>query len=137
MDIQRQPKLQFKGINIVQTNFNAIQQFNSEEKINLEVEAKLIKPTDEEHFQILMNVSVSVENYFDLGIVAIGNFDLSNDLQGESRQAFINTNAPAIMFPYLRAFITTFSANCGTTLPTITIPPHFFKGDLDTVALNN
>jgi hypothetical protein len=71
----------------VQTHFNAIQEFNSEEKMNLEVEAKFIMPTAEENFQILMNVSLSVENYFNLDVVAIGNFDLSNDLQGENRQA--------------------------------------------------
>ena len=36
----------------------------------------------------------------------------------------------------IASFVTTFSANCGATLPTIIIPPHFFKGDLDIIELN-
>lgn len=136
MDIQRQPKLEFKGINIIRTSFNARRMYNFEENMDLNVDAKLVAPTSEDSFQILMNVSLSVQNCFNLEVVGVGNFDLSNDLEGEERQDFININAPAIMFPYLRAFIATFSANCGETLPKLIIPPHFFKGDLDIMESN-
>lgn len=131
MEIQEQGKLRFNGVNIVRTNFSAKNKFDFEEQIDLDVDVKLVPPTDPVSFQILMDASLSVKNYFKLEVIAIGNFDLVESLQGQERLAFINKNAPAIMFPYLRAFITNFSASCGETLPKITIPAQFFDGELD------
>ena len=136
MEIQEQGKLRFNGVNIVRTNFSAKNKFDFEEQIDLDVDVKLVPTTDPVSFQILMDASLSVKNYFKLDVIAIGNFDLEESLQGAERLAFININAPAIMFPYLRAFITNFSASCGETLPKITIPPQFFDGELDLLVPN-
>ena len=46
------------------------------------------------------------------------------------KEQLIHTNAPAIVFPYLRSFISMFTSNLGT-IPSLTLPTHFFKGKLE------
>jgi preprotein translocase subunit SecB len=63
--------------------------------------------------------------------VAVGNFEISSDeVTEEIRKTLINANATAIMFPYIRAFIATFTANLGHTTGAIDIPTKFFKGNI-------
>ncbi len=52
-------------------------------------------------------------------------------MDDEKKKNFINANAPAIMFPYIRAFVTTLTSNIGLGMAPIVIPPHFFKGALE------
>lgn len=47
------------------------------------------------------------------------------------KKSFVNTNAPAIMFPYVRAFIAMLTSNLGNVTGALNIPPQFFKGDLE------
>ena len=44
---------------------------------------------------------------------------------------FIDINAPAIMFPYVRAFLSTLTANLGAGFPPIILPPQIFQGELE------
>ena len=54
-----------------------------------------------------------------------------NEVEDQNlRSTFINTNAPAIMFPYIRSFISTLTSNVGNVTGTLNIPPQFFKGNL-------
>jgi hypothetical protein len=41
------------------------------------------------------------------------------------------------MFPYIRAFISIFTANLGNTTNGILIPTQFFKGNMDEVNADN
>jgi len=49
------------------------------------------------------------------------------------KKVFVNINAPAIMFPYVRAFITTLTTNLGNVTSPLIIPTQFFKGELEEV----
>ncbi len=82
-----------------------------------------------------MEVDVIRENYFHLNLFAVGTFQISNipDENINLRSNFVNANAPAIMFPYIRAFISTLTSNVGAAAVPITLPTQFFKGDLEVI----
>lgn len=62
----------------------------------------------------------------DLNIVvkAIGIFEFDRDLPDKHKEIFFNSSAPAILFPYIRAYITSLTALSGIQpiiLPTINL----------------
>lgn len=77
-----------------------------------------------------MDIVVSNESYFSLSLRAIGRFKLSEDITEDIKEKFLTANAPAIMFPYIRSFISTFTANLGDVVGVLTIPPQFFNGNI-------
>lgn len=59
-----------------------------------------------------------------IDIEAIGYFKFDENLKDEDKESFFNINAPAILFPYLRAYISTLTALSGINpiiLPTINL----------------
>ncbi|GBD88123.1 hypothetical protein BMS3Abin03_02057 [bacterium BMS3Abin03] len=78
-----------------------------------------------------MKVELNADEYFNLQLLAIGNFEISGEkITKKIRKDFINANAPAIMFPYIRSFITAFTSNLGNVTGSIVIPTKFFKGEM-------
>jgi len=126
MEVGTQAKLSFKGVDILNVNFNAIAPFREDVSIVVACNPKVFYPKEENNiFKILMDVDVKDERYFVLNLRAIGH------IPADLTKNFVNVNAPAIMFPYVRSFITTLTANLGNTTGTLVIPPQFFKGDLE------
>jgi len=131
MNINEQVRLKFHGVNV---------EFNSEQPlidiggkaIQIAVVPKVFYPEGKNrHFTILMDVSTGVEGYFELKVYAVGSFELEREVNPEIKRGFINVNAPAVMFPYVRSFISVFTANLGNTTGTLTIPPQAFSGELE------
>jgi preprotein translocase subunit SecB len=59
-----------------------------------------------------------------IDVSAIGSFEFDNDLPADERKAFFNSNAPAILFPYVRAYIgalTSLSGMNPVLLPTLNL----------------
>lgn len=132
MEVGKQTKLSFLGVDILNVNFVALAPKEGELKIDLSCTPKVFFPEDtKEQFKIIMDVEIKVDEHFQLGLRAVGNFFIESELEDELRRNFININAPAIMFPYVRAFVSTFTANLGNVVGTLTIPAHFFKGELE------
>lgn len=132
MDVANQPKLQFAGVDIVNLKLNTHKPYDGETAIQLNVEPKVFYPEEDKlHFKIFMEVRLECEEFFSLNLMGIGNFMFDKDFDDdELKKAFVNANAPAIMFPYIRAFITTLSSNLGGVTGTLTIPTQFFQGEL-------
>ncbi len=64
-------------------------------------------------------------------MVGIGNFEFDKNCDNpDLKKAFVNANAPAIMFPYIRSFVTNLTSNLGNVTGPIIIPTQFFQGDL-------
>jgi preprotein translocase subunit SecB len=86
-----------------------------------------------------MDVTLKAEKYFSLSLLAVGSFSLNIDSEKEPelKKQFVNVNAPAIMFPYIRAFITTFTASLGNVTGAIIVPTKFFKGKLDELSIDS
>lgn len=135
MEIGVQPKLQFFGVDIPTihlTSSTAITQKDSSDDMKIDIRPKVFYPKDQpRYFKIIMDVRVSSENHFDLSILSIGAFAVNTDITDDIKKQLINVNAPAIMFPYIRSFINTLTANLGSVTGAITLPPRFFRGMLE------
>ncbi len=77
-----------------------------------------------------MNIELSAENFFNLQFLSIGTFEIDGNIDGIIKKNFVNINAPAIMFPYVRSFITTLTSNIGNVTTPLIIPSQFFQGEL-------
>ncbi|MCZ8298507.1 MAG: protein-export chaperone SecB [Flavobacterium sp.] len=135
MSIETQVKLRFLSVDFPVVNFQSEKQLLENQEINIDIEPKVFFPKDNKsHFKIIQEVNISVDEVFNLFIVAIGSFEL-NDVDDEKMKAhFVNMNAPAIMFPYIRSFISTLTSNLGNVTGTLNIPPQFFKGELKQIS---
>lgn len=132
MEVSRQPKLIFHGVDIVNINFNLLGPKAAESKIDVTCAPKIFHPDGITNaFKIFMDVDLQAEGHFLLSLNAIGNFEFDAELTDDLRTMLANSNSPAIMFPYIRSFITTLTANIGTVIAPIVIPPQFFKGALE------
>lgn len=136
MDVKVQPILKFQGIDIVNVNVNLLNPFNYEEQppIDLAIVPKVFYPDDSPNeFTIIIDLKVGSKDFFNIAIVAFGRFTLNKPAIEPEAKPFIDMNAPAIMFPYVRSFLSTLTANLGAGFPPIILPPHFFQGELEIV----
>lgn len=131
MEVNTQPKLSFQGVDIVNVIFEAKAPRGKQIDVDIKCEPVIfLNKKKRDTFSIVMEVKVFNESYFSLSLRAIGKFKLSEDITEDVKAKFLTANAPAIMFPYIRSFITTFTANLGDVVGTLTIPPQFFKGEI-------
>lgn len=133
MEIKDQHQLRFFGVEFINVNFSSYAKVESNKpKIDLKIEPRLFIPKEKpEFFHILMDVSINAEDYFSLSLVAVGTFAVTGEnVDDKLRAEFINANAPAIMFPYVRSFVSTFTSNLGDVTGRLLIPTQFFKGNL-------
>lgn len=93
------------------------------DKLNVHFEQSEYLSDDESLFKYEMNVGIEDDNkYLDIQVVAGGLFEFDKNLTDLEKQAFFSVNAPAILFPYVRAYITTLTSLSGIKpiiLPTL------------------
>ena len=136
MEILGQIQLKFHGVDFPVINLISEKHFihNEDNRIDIDIKPKVFYPKDEpEYFKIIQEIKLSSDKYFDLFILAVGTFELKAELDEKTKKSFVNINAPAIMFPYVRSFISTLTANLGNITGTLTIPTQFFKGELEEI----
>jgi preprotein translocase subunit SecB len=133
MEIKEQISLRFKGISFPSVQLASNKPYVETEgnNIKIDIQPKAFIPADSPNkFQIIMNVELSADDYFNLKVTGIGSFELSEEnVTPEIRKSFINANSTAIVFPYIRAFIATLTSNLGNVTTPILLPTRFFKGD--------
>lgn len=135
MSTETQVKLKFISVDFPLVNFHSEKQLKEDQGINIEIEPKVFFPKEQpSHFKIIQEVNISVNDTFNLFIIAIGNFELNNVDDEKIKDNLVNMNAPAIMFPYIRSFISTLTSNLGNVTGTLNIPPQFFKGELKQIS---
>ena len=133
MEIKNQHRLRFYGVDFPNVEFTSFKPVSGKTpEIHINIEPKIFLPKDKkEYFNIVMKVELNADEYFNLQLLAIGNFEISGEkITKKIRKDFINANAPAIMFPYIRSFITAFTSNLGNVTGSIVIPTKFFKGEM-------
>ena len=136
MEVSNQIQLKFHGVDFPVINLNSEgHYFQSEDNnIDIDITPKVFYPKEEpEYFKIIQEIKLTADNFFSLFIVAVGTFELKADLDERIKKGFVNVNAPAIMFPYIRSFISTLTTNLGNVTGPLTIPTQFFKGDLEEI----
>ena len=131
MEVKNQPKLSFHGVDFPKVFFDCKDFYDKKNQIDLNIDPKVIyKEGNNKMFRILMDVNLSCKDFFKLSLIAIGTFELTENLNDDLKKQFINANAPAIMFPYVRSFISTLTGNLGNITGALNIPTQFFNGTL-------
>ncbi len=135
MEIDIQPKLRFHGVDVVNLKFEANNMYDGKTSIDIKIEPKVFYVPDRtSEFKIIMEVSLRCEGFFILELIGVGNFEFDSEFGDEElKKIFINANAPAIMFPYIRSFISTLTSNLGNLTGSLVIPTQFFHGELPEV----
>lgn len=136
MEVSNQIQLKFHGVDFPVINLNSDEPFfqNEENGISIDITPKVFYPKEQpEFFKIIQEIKLSSDKYFNLFILAVGTFEIKADIDEKIKKSFVNINAPAIMFPYIRAFISTLTTNLGNVTGALTIPTQFFKGELEEI----
>lgn len=136
MEVADQIQLKFHGVDFPVINLKSDNPFvqSPENAINLNIVPKVFYPKEQpDFFKIIQEVNLSCENFFELSIISVGTFELKADVDVNLKKNFVNNNAPAIMFPYIRAFISTLTSNIGNVTSPLIIPTQFFKGELEEI----
>ena len=135
MEIKEQTRLRFIGMDFPSIEMRSKKPFieTEDNKVNIEITPRFFTPKSPKNlFKIIMQAELSVDDHFELKIVGIGTFELSKeDVSEDERRMFVNANATAIVFPYMRALIATITANVGKVITPILLPPRFFHGDIE------
>lgn len=136
VEVADQIQLKFHGVDFPVINLKSENPFvqSPGNIINIDIKPKVFYPTEQpDYFKIIQEVTLSSSNFFELFIISVGTFELKANVDENLKKVFVNINAPAIMFPYVRAFITTLTTNLGNVTSPLIIPTQFFKGELEEV----
>lgn len=118
-------KFRFKQYQIVKSNIEIKNPSTISDRLEISINKSEAINQDEHKYRLTFGVSVSDENKSLLiDILCHGFFDFEEDITDDEKKVFFNTSAPAILFPYIRAYIstlTTLSGVRGIILPTINL----------------
>lgn len=117
-------KFRLKNFIISSSSINIEDNFSSDTKLDIEL--------NQEGSVFINNIYVSSlevrvfneTKTLDINVKLKGIFEFDNDIDNHSKENFFNINAPAILFPYLRAYVTSLTALSGISpviLPTINL----------------
>ncbi|MFA6334558.1 MAG: protein-export chaperone SecB [Bacteroidales bacterium] len=115
-------KFQFKGFSIIRSLIERSGN-NTSKKLSLGFTPKGIINKGEETFQLHLGVKIEDENKsLKIEIEAVANYTFASKTGLDSLSNFFYINAPALLFPYIRAYISTLTNLSGfepINLPTL------------------
>ena len=116
-------KFRFKGYKIVESHISTNPEEEASQNLNVEFEQTIGVNEEGHNMRLEMIANINDGNkMLVIKVKALGFFEFDSDLNPEEKEIFFRTNAPAILFPYLRAYITTLSSLSGVKpviLPTL------------------
>jgi len=65
------------------------------------------------NFTLFLDVSVADDKSFDVKISCLGTFSFKSDIKEQELSDYFVVNAPAIVFPYIRSYISALTALSG------------------------
>lgn len=131
MEHLEQNKLFFHGVDIVNVELTSMKKYSKDDKVDILIESSVLIPEGSNlSFKIIFDVKVMCKDCFDIKLVGVGNFRFSREATESEQKSFINVNAAAIVFPYIRSFLTTLTSNLGNFGYPIILPTRIFKGEL-------
>jgi len=116
-------KFQFQGFKIKKSSI----ELNTDEQGELDLDFNLSGVINKGSgvFELDMGVFISNdEKTVNIETIAVGNYSFPLDQEFENLKNFLYLNAPALLFPYVRAYISTLTALSGIkpiTLPTMNL----------------
>lgn len=117
-------KFRFVGYKIVESHFK-INENNSGHtgQVGVEVKRENFVDSNSRSFKLIMTVSVKDEDeIIDIGVTVEGYFNFDSEIGEEQKSMFFDFNAPAILYPYVRAYVNALTSLSGFNpliLPTI------------------
>lgn len=116
-------KFRFKGYKIVESNIITNPEQEASQNLNVEFEQTIGVNEEGHNMRLEMVANINDENKaLFIKVRAQGFFEFDTDLSVDEKEVFYRTNAPAILFPYVRAYITALSSLSGVKpviLPTL------------------
>jgi preprotein translocase subunit SecB len=91
------------------------------ESINIKIEPKGIIFEEKKIFEVHLAIFLSSNDNLDVFVKMIGLFEFKDVIVQENLKNYFYVNAPAIIFPYLRSYISALTALSGCN--TIILPP--------------
>lgn len=118
-------KFRFLGYKILKSVVEIKNEEHLNQKMNIEFNDKNIIDNENHKFNLQLDSRITNEdNSILIEISILGLFEFDRDLTKSQMDSFFNTNAPAILFPYVRAYVGSLTALSGIkpiVLPTINL----------------
>ena len=118
----------FRFVNyLIKNSSLSLKNFVSADEISLNLELNATVPSKGEDLQPQLEIVVDMkdkEGGFSLSMRIVGFFEADESVDKQQLNAFIALNAPAILFPYIRAFISSLTAQAGIQpiiIPTVNL----------------
>jgi len=125
MDKVEKSAFQFKGFQIVETHIvkKEGQEVSGNIHLDFNPRGKILK--NQNLYNILLGITIHDDDEsIKANVEAIGYFEFSDSIDQDTLDNLFYVNAPAILFPYIRAYISTLTNLSGietVTLPTINL----------------
>jgi len=117
-------KFQFKNYKIIKSHFE-IKGDDPSNAIDLKFNPKGVISRENSCFKLQLGVLIEDENHsFLIEVVIVADFYFDNDISPEHLNQYFYINAPALLFPYVRAYISTLTTLSGINainLPTLNL----------------
>jgi len=115
-----QASFRFKKFIIAESHIN-IGLDTKANSIDINIEPKGIIYEEEKQYEIQLEISLNSKDGLDVSVKMIGFFEFKEVVKIENLGNYFFVNAPAIIFPYLRSYISALTALSGCS--TIILPP--------------
>lgn len=115
-------KFRFNGFKVIESKFKYISEFSGKpENYSVDLTPSFSVSESDRIVRLTLETVVATENKLvDIYVKSESVFEFDADLDSGEKQVYFRKNAPAIMFPYVRAYISALSALSG--IPSITLP---------------
>lgn len=118
-------KFRFKNYIITYTNININPYKDVSKSIKLNIQRLEEHELGNNTYCIRLSVHIHNENdSLNLLTEFIGNFEYDPELTDEEKNIYFKHNAPAILMPYIRAYVSSITSFSG--IPTIVLPTYNF-----------
>lgn len=122
---QEKSKFKFVGYKITRSELNLSDSVSDCAEFSVGIKAK--GKINSDRFYLTLDTTVcSKDKDVSANVVMVGQFLFNMEIDKEMLGGFFCTNAPAIMFPYIRAYISTLTALSGidtVIIPTLMMTP--------------
>lgn len=120
--VNTQTKFKFKSYRVIKSEFTINPNFKSDSILNVTFSNCRCLENDSEYTLCIQTSITNNERSLSVNLEIEGYFEFNKTLQGVDKENFFKYNAPAILFPYIRAHISSLTALCGIepiVLPTL------------------
>lgn len=116
-------QFRFLGYRILKSNIEISDTMPISPELEVHFEQTSCVNEEERHFSHTMTANICDKNMgLKINVTLIGNFEFDTNLTEEQKENFFCVNAPSLLFPYVRAYITSLTALSGIApiiLPTL------------------